>query len=311
MKLGFLTGALGDIPLKEKIEWAHQSKFDCIEISCWPKMNSRDYSASDIDVDHFTQEDADELNEFLKEKNMFISSLAYYDNHLHEDLNLRKSYHDHLKKVINAASMLGVELVGTFVGRHQGLSIVENFQEFKVVFSDILDFAQEKNVKIIIENCPMPVWHEDGLAGTISYSPELWDEMFKIFPHKHFGLNFDPSHLVWLQIDYIKALKDYKERILHIHAKDTKMIRENLNRYGIYGKQLHKMDPFDLGWVEAKLPGNGDVDWNNFFKTLKEMDYKGVVSIEHEDPSYEGNSELVKEGLLIGKENLERAISRQ
>ncbi|SET17258.1 Sugar phosphate isomerase/epimerase [Natronincola peptidivorans] len=309
MKLGFLTGALGDISLKEKIEWAHQSGFDCIEVSCWPKINTRDYSASDIDVENFTQEHANQLNDFLKEKSMFISSLAYYDNHLHEDINRRKSYNDHLKKVIDAANMLGVELVGTFIGKHQGLSIVDNFQEFKTVFSDILDYAEERNVKIMIENCPMPVWHADGLAGTISYSPELWDKMFEVFPDKDLGLNFDPSHLVWLQIDYIKALKDYKEKIFHIHAKDTKFIKENLNRYGIYGKQFNKKDPFDLGWVEAKLPGNGDVDWKSFFHTLKEINYQGVVSIEHEDPSYEGNLELVKEGLLLGKRNLERAIS--
>ena len=306
MKLGFLTGALGDMTLWDKIDWAKESGFDCIEVSCWPKVNTRDYSSCDIDVDNLDKKHVEEILDYIKERDISISSLAYYDNNLHEDMEIRKKYISHLKKVIDAAAMLKVELVGTFIGRNNQLSIKDNFVQFKEVFTDILDYAADKNVKIMIENCPMPSWDKDGLAGTISYSPELWKEMFRIFPNDNFGLNFDPSHLVWLQIDYIRALKEFKDRIFHIHAKDTKVLKEHIGYYGIYGKKLEKSHPFDIGWVEAKLPGTGDIKWDEFFNTLDEIGYDGVISIEHEDLEYEGTKEKLKAGILLGKKNLDR-----
>ncbi|MCG8484852.1 MAG: sugar phosphate isomerase/epimerase [Clostridia bacterium] len=306
MKLGFLTGGLGDMPLKDKIDWAYETGFEAIEVSCWPKINSRDYSACDMDVNILDETQSKELLQYLQDREMSISSLAYYDNNLDEDLRERDSRIQHLKKVIDAAHLLNVELVGTFVGRNKSLSLEDNFKLFKEVFSDILDYAQKRNIKIMIENCPMPCWSNDGLAGTISYSPELWHEMFKELPNKNFGLNFDPSHLVWLQVDYLQALKDFKDRIFHIHAKDTKLVKDKISYYSICGKQIGKSDAFDLGWVEAKIPGNGDVNWNVFFNVLKDIAYNGVVSIEHEDLEYEGSVAKLKEGIGLGKKYLDR-----
>ncbi|GAA0181248.1 sugar phosphate isomerase/epimerase [Clostridium sediminicola] len=308
MKLGFLTGALENISFEEKMNWASEVGFDCVEVSCWPQMNTRDYSASDIDVVKLDNYHAENILRYLDQKNISISSLAYYDNNLHEDLNLRKGYIEHLKKVIDAAVLLNVELVGTFVGRNRELSIEENFREFKEVFSDILEYSEKKKIKIMIENCPMPGWSVDGLAGTISYSPELWDEMFRIFPTENFGLNYDPSHLMWLGIDYLKALKDYKDRIFHIHAKDGKVNFKNKHQYSIFGKQLGKKNGFDIGWVDAKIPGKGEIKWDEFFDTIREIGYDGVISIEHEDPEYEDSIKKCKEGILFSKNYLEKFI---
>lgn len=306
MRLGFLTVALENMSLDEKIDWAYDNGFDCIEVGCWPMENDRDYSTSDINVDTIDKAEADRINDHLKEKGLCISSLAYYDNNLHHDLTIRAFNNTHLKKVIDAAELLGVELVGTFIGRNSELSLTENFKEFEVVFRDILEYAKNKGIKLMIENCPMPAWDRDGLAGTISYSPELWDKMFSTLDYDNFGLNFDPSHLVWLGVDYIKAIRDYKDKIFHFHAKDTTCCKEELSYYSIFGKQFDRKDGFDLGWVHAKLPGNGDVDWAGVFEALKSIGYKGVVSIEHEDPDYEKDINLLKEGILIGKSNLEK-----
>lgn len=308
MKLGFLTGCLGDIPIEEKIIWAKKQGFDCIEVSCWPKVNTRDYSGTDIDVENFDEKAAERLKMILKRENIFISSLAYYDNNLHEDLKIRKSYHNHLKKVIDAAQLLDVEMVGTFIGRNMKLTINDNFKVFEEVFSEILDYAKERNVKIIIENCPMIGWNKDGFSATISYSPELWDEMFKRLPYDNFGLNFDPSHLVWLKVDYIKSLKDYKNKIFHIHAKDTEVKEDMLSYYSIFGKQINKKDEWDNGWNFGRIPGRGQINWDEFFKTLREINYGGVISIEHEDKEYEGSIEKIKEGLELGKNFLRKYI---
>ena len=301
MKLGFLTGIMGDVSIYEKIDWAAKTGFKTLEVSCWPRVNTRDYSGSDIDVANFTKEEADKLNAFLKEKDMTIATLAYYDNNLDHDLEKRKGYNDHLIKVIDAAALLGVKNVGTFIGRDMTLPIEDNFDEMEKVFKPILEYAKEKNVRIIIENCSMPGWHESGWAGTISYSPELWDEMFKRLPYDNFGLNYDPSHLVWLGIDYLEGLKNYKNRIFQVHAKDTEVFHDKLkNCYSIFGKQLNRKDNWDMGYWRHRMPGKGDIDWDKFMSVLKEIGYKDEVIIEHEDLEYQDTLEKVKEGLTLG-----------
>lgn len=306
MKLGFLTGCLQESTLIEKINWAKANGFDCVEVSCWPKINTRNYSGSDIDVKNLDEKGVKAIKEMLKKNNLFISSLAYYDNNLHRDIDVRRKNIEHLKKVIDAAQMLEVELVGTFVGRNSDMTIEENFDLYEEVFTELVEYSKDRNVKLMIENCPMPEWQMDGGAGTISYSPELWNEMFERIPDENFGLNFDPSHLTWLQIDYIKAFIDYKDRIFHVHAKDIEFSKEMLSHYSIFGKQLNKKTPMDLGWWKAKIPGKGQIDWDKFINTLKENNYKGVVSIEHEDEDYANDEGIIKEGLVYSNKHLRK-----
>ena len=306
MKLGFLTVCLGDIPLKEKAKWAKENGFEALEIACWPRSNTRDYASSDIDVASLTQEKADEIKQYFNEFGLIISSLAYYDNNLDKDHSQRVFVNNHVKKVIDAAAMLGTEYVGTFVGRNVDKSINENFIEFEKIFSELVSYAETKNVKLMIENCDMTGWLRPGEPGTISYSPELWHEMFKRVSNKNFGLNFDPSHLVLMLMDYLSPIDEFKERIFHVHAKDGRIRKDKLSRYGVHNKQLDTKN--GSGYKEAKMPGLGDVDWKAFIESLKNIGYDFIVSIEHEDDEYAGTIEKVKEGLLIAKRELKKYI---
>jgi sugar phosphate isomerase/epimerase len=306
MYLGFLTGCLGGIPLKEKAKWASEEGFKALELSCWPRTNVRDYSGSEIDVANFTKDDADEILKYFKEYGLTISSIAYYDNNLDRDLEKRKFVNNHFKKCIDAAVLLGVPSVGTFIGRNIDKSIEDNFDEFEVVFKDLVAYAESKGIKVMIENCHMVGWQAPGQPGTISFSPELWREMFKRVPSKNFGLNYDPSHLVGMLIDYIDPLTEFKDRIFHVHAKDTEVLKDKLKEYGVFNKQLNINEGFGF-WI-PKMPGLGQVNWEKFFSKLHEVGYEGVVSIEHEDPNYEGSEEKVKEGLKLGIKYLEKLI---
>lgn len=307
MKLGFLTGCL-NLPLEEIVEFASAAGFQALELSAWPIVNIRDYSGSTIDVSQIDQKKADEINTLLQAHGLTISSLAYYDNNLHHDPKIREKHLQHLYKVIDAAHLLRVELVGTFVGRDQTKTINNNMDEFEKVFTPLLSYAERKNVKIMIENCPMPGWNADGCGGTISYSPELWREMFQRVPSKNFGLNFDPSHLYWLGIDYLRAVSDFKERIFHTHAKDTVVFKDKIYEYGIFGKQIRRKNEWDVGWWGYRMPGRGEIDWSEFIKALKANGYDGVISIEHEDPEYEGAILKVKEGLKLGYQFLSKYL---
>lgn len=305
MKIGFLTGCLGDMPLLEKAQFAHETGFRALEISCWPRVNSRDYSSSDIDVATLTQEEVDRLMEALKSLDLEVSSLAYYDNNLSADPAERKAVNEHTKKVIDAAAMMGVKLVGCFIGRDVSKDLAGNFAEFEKVFGELVSYAEQKNVKLMIENCHMPSWLEEGKPGTISYSPELWREMFRRIPSESFGLNYDPSHLRAMLMDYMECLKGFEDRVFHLHAKDVEVFPEKVGVYGIYD------GAFGDSYWRYRMPSLGQVDWKELTDHLIGHGYDFVISIEHEDHLYEGSVEKVKEGLKIAFDYLSGIVDNQ
>lgn len=306
MFLGFLTVCLGNMPLEEKAKWASSQGFKALEVACWPNDNTRDYSSSDIDVASLTQKDADEIKRYMKGYGLEITSLAYYDNNLDRDPEKRKFVNSHVKKCIDAAVMLGCPTVGTFTGRNIDKSIKDNFDEFEAVFIDLVGYAEKRGIKLVIENCPMIGWQMSGVPGTISYTPELWREMFKRVPNKNFGLNLDPSHLLFQLIDYNAVISEFKDRIFHVHAKDAEIFEDKLKYYGVFDSQLDASH--GNGYWRFRMPGLGQVDWEEYLTMLKENGYDWVVSIEHEDHLYEGSEEKVKEGLTLGRELLLKHI---
>lgn len=299
MKLGFLTVCLAGIPLADLVKWASGQGFQALEVGAWPLDSSRDYQATSIDVARLDERRADEIKKLFLDHGITISALTYCENNLDADPVRRKAYHDHLRKVIDSAGLLGVDLVCTFVGRDITKSVEENLEEYAKVFPGIIGYAESRGVRLMIENCPMPGWQKRGIPGNLAYSPELWRELFKITPNETIGLNFDPSHLYWLGIDYIGLVPEFKNRIFHVHAKDTEILPDGLNDYGVFGKLLGKRVHGE-GWWRYRIPGLGEIDWSSFISTLNENGYDGVVSIEHEDPVWSGSEEKVRRGLALG-----------
>lgn len=307
MKIGFLTACLPNVSLENLVKWASLQGFKALELAAWPFESDRDYQARQIDAANFSIDDAQRVMDLFSQIKMEISAMAFYENNIHPDLAKRNYYLNHLKKVIDTASLLQVKLVGTFVGSNPELSPNENIKEIKKVFSEILKYAADKNVSIMIENCPMENWMRFGLPGNFAYSPELWDALFNELPFNNFGLNLDPSHLYWLGIDYIKAAKDYAPKVFHAHAKDTEMLDEGEYRYGIFGRQINPV-PWKSGWWRYRMPGLGEIDWRKFISTLQEYGYDNVLSIEHEDPIWEGSEEKIKSGLQLGLKHLSQFV---
>ena len=297
MKLGFLTAAFGNLTLEQVARWAHNNGFEALEIAVWPSAGSehRRYpGVSHIDVHNF---DPKQVRALLKRYNLEISSLAYYPNNLDPDAGARKAANDHLLRVIEAAERLEVGTVGTFVGRDQRRSIADSLEDFKKVWPPIVRFAGQHNVKVAIENCPMIFSADEWPGGrNLAYSPAIWRQMFEIIPDENFGLNFDPSHLVWQMIDYNRALRDFAPRIFHVHAKDMEVDRDGLYQQGVMS--------LGVGWQVPRLPGLGEVRWDRFISTLYAIGYDWVVSIEHEDRKFEGSLELVRRGFLLARNTI-------
>ncbi len=303
MKLGFLIACLPDIALADLLQWAQENQFQALELAAWPVASDRDYQARQIDAARMTPAEAGRVTELFREHDLEISALAYYDNNLHPDLAQREGYHDHLRRVIDTAALLQVGLVGTFVGARPDLSPAENIREIGGVFRGLTAYAADKGVRIMIENCPMENWVRFGFPGNYAFSPELWSALFNEVPSDNYGLNLDPSHLHWLGIDYLRAVREFAPKIFHAHAKDTEILPEGRHHHSIFGTQIDPA-PWKSGWWRYRLPGLGEIDWRAFISALQENGYDYVLSIEHEDPVWEGSEEKIKRGLVLGRKHL-------
>lgn len=305
MKLGFLTACLPELQLTDIAAWASTAGYEALEVAVWPSTGSRDFEASHIDVANFGSAEAEQVTELFAKHGLHLSSLAYYENNLHADEARRAEIAAHVKRAVDAAALLGVETVGTFIGRHPGLSVKENVELAERVLPPLVEYAGERDVKIIIENCVMEGWHPDGYPGNIAYSPELWEWMFSLGLY----LNYDPSHLLWLGIDPVTALKPYIDRIPHAQAKDAQLDPNARDRYGFFGKTISREHPWDEGWWRYRVPGRGQVDWSGVVDALYEGGFTGTLSVEHEDPVWSGTEEKVKQGLEIAHRTLRPLIT--
>jgi sugar phosphate isomerase/epimerase len=298
MKLGFFTAAFPGLELPAVASWAAESGFQTLEIACWPagKAERRYAGVSHIDVANLNKSGAKEIRAMLDGHGLEISSLGFYPNPLHPDAEVRDAAFAHLKKVIDAAELLKVEIVGTFIGADQSKSADENLETFAQLWPPIIKYARKRGIKIAIENCPM-LWHDTWPGGqNVAYSPSIWKRMFEIIPDENFGLNYDPSHLIWQFIDEIQPIYEFKDRIFHVHAKDMQLDRARLAQDGILSA--------GVGWAHPRLPGLGEVRWREFFAALYATDYDFVVSIEHEDRAFEKTEELVKRGFYLTRDYL-------
>jgi sugar phosphate isomerase/epimerase len=233
----------------------------------------------------------------MSSRGLEISGLGYYPNPLHPDDEHARMVIDHLKKVVVAAGKMEVPVVNTFIGADRSLTQDENWEKATRVWPEIISAAQDAGVRIAIENCPMIFSKDEWPSGhNLAYNPRIWRRMFEEFGET-IGLNFDPSHLVWLMIDIEGAILEFGERFYHFQAKDVMVDYDGLYEYGTLSS--------GIGWQIPRLPGLGHVEWDVVFSALYRAGYDGPIIIEHEDRDFEKTDELVKRGFLIARDVLQ------
>jgi sugar phosphate isomerase/epimerase len=216
--------------------------------------------------------------------------LVYYPNPLAPDPEEAAVYQEHLRRVIVAAERLGVGVVNTFVGRDPRRTVDENWPRCLEVWRPLAHFAEQHGVRIGIENCPMLYSADEWPGGkNLAYAPAIWRRLFADVDSPALGLNYDPSHLVWQQIDYVRPLAEFAPRIVHVHLKDAQVDRQRLDEVGILATPLEYHTP--------RLPGRGAVDWPRFLAALAAAGYRGPACVEVEDRQYEGTLEMRKQAL--------------
>ncbi len=303
MKLGFVSAILDGWTFEEMIDTASDMGYSCVEVACWPvgKAERRYAGVSHINVDELDDEKVAYIKDYCAKKNVEISSLAFYPNTMDGNLEKRAAAVEHLKKVICASAKLGVNMVTTFIGRDQTKTVEENLEIVKEVWPPIIALAEEKGVRIAIENCPMLFGPDQWPGGqNLMTTPANWRKVFEILPSDNLGINYDPSHFVWQMIDYIKPLYDFKDKIFHVHYKDIKLYPDNLREVGIMAYPLDFMSP--------KLPGLGDVNWAKYVSALTDIGYDGYTCVEVEDRAFEGSKEKVLDSLRLSKKYMEQFV---
>jgi sugar phosphate isomerase/epimerase len=257
---------------------------------CWPLGRAERRYAGVTHIDVAALGDAGAVKEQLARSGIAVSALGYYPNVLSPDARESETTLEHLRRVIVAAQLLDIGLVNTFIGRDWTRSLRDNWSRFREVWPPMIRFAEDHGVRIAIENCPMLFTEDEWPGGkNLAVSPRIWRQMFEEIPSGSFGLNYDPSHMIWQHMDPIEPLREFAGKIFHVHAKDARINRKKLNQVGILAYPVDYHDP--------KLPGLGEVDWSAFFAALTETRGDVSVAIEMEDRAYEGSLENRIQGL--------------
>jgi sugar phosphate isomerase/epimerase len=305
MQLGFVSAILPDLSLADVLRFAAETGYDCVELMCWPvsKAERRYAGVTHVDVTNLGETQAREVLELSRSTGVAISGLGYYPNPLAPDRDEAAKSVEHIQRVIAASARLGISRMNTFVGRDWTKSVDDNWPRFLETWRPIIRFAEEQGVRVGIENCPMLVSKDEWPGGkNLATTPRIWRRMFEEIASDHFGLNYDPSHMVWQQMDYLAPLREFAHKLFHLHAKDVRIDRDRLNDVGALAHPNEYHTP--------KLPGMGEVDWGRFFSVLTDTGYQGAVCVEVEDRAFEGSLELRKASLRQSATYLRNFIPR-
>lgn len=256
IRVGMMTAPLAERSLDEALDMAKRCGLAALEVMSGPESKL-------INPMNFTSADADAIKQKLAERGLEISSLANYMNSA--ESGKTAEVQEIAKKMIDAAALLGVPTICMITGiPHRGVKRIDMIKKVvATVFRPILDHAKDKGVKVAVEN-----WFATCLQGI-----DTFDCLLETIPDEHFGLNYDPSHLVHQDLDIIIPVERYSKRIFHTHAKDCLIDLPKRRFVGILGE----------GWWRYAIPGYGAIHWGEYIGHLREVGYHGVLSIEHED----------------------------
>jgi sugar phosphate isomerase/epimerase len=220
---------------------------------------------------------------------------------LSADDHRREAAAERLKQQMTDMAALGGRILFMcLVPEDHTLPRKEGFAIWRDTFPDLVAHAEQAGVYIAIEGWPGPAPHYPTLGCT----PEMWRAMFDAIPSKHYGLNYDPSHLVRLGIDYIRALHEFGERVNHCHGKDTELLPDELYECGILPATFGEKYAFSEGSWRYTIPGSGEVDWGRIAVRLDRIGYRGAISIELEDHRYWGTLEAERQGIMKATQHL-------
>ena len=174
---------------------------------------------------------------------------------------------------------------------------LENFGYMVESFGELAPVLEHHEATLVIEGWPGP--------GALCCTPEGLRGLFREVPSPAMGVNYDPSHLMRMQIEPLRFLHEFADRVYHVHGKDAELLHENLYDYGSEQPPTFAQ-PRDFAAMHWRytIPGHGAMRWTEAFRVLKAHEYTGAVSIELEDADFWGTAEAEQLGIIDGAQHL-------
>lgn len=240
--------------------------------------------------------DAQAIVKKIADLGITVSALGATMNHLGPNPEAAEKTQQYFTQLVPFAADAGIKVIGTHTGLLPGDAKIDaQLEAMKRVFTPYLELAEKRGVQLALENYP---------GANFATTPENFRRIFDALPSRYLGLEYDPSHFVRQFIDPVAPARDFKDRIYHVHAKDTEIIRPVLQQRGAFGQ----------GWWRYRLPGFGEVKWNDLITTLLDANYAGGIDIEHEDAlfappnSRSDMPEATKQGFHVGLRYLSQFV---
>lgn len=290
------TGQWADLPFEEVARLAGEWGYDGLEIACWGdhldpwRWDDDAYVQGKLDILERHGLKVWTISNHLKGQAVCDDPIDERHRGILPDVvwgdgdpeGVRRRAAEELKNTARLAAKLGVKTVTGFTGSSiwkyvamfppaSEKMVDAGYQDFADRWNPILDVFDEVGVRFAHEVHP----------SEIAYDYWTTQCALEAIGHREaFGLNWDPSHMVWQDIDPVGFLWDFKDRIYHVHCKDTKKRLSN-GRNGRLSSHLPWADP-RRGW-DFISTGHGDVPWEDAFRMLNAIDYRGPLSVEWED----------------------------
>lgn len=174
----------------------------------------------------------------------------------------------------------------------------QSLENWKASFPEVAREAERRGVRIAVEGYPGP----NNCA--LGVTPETLRAMFEAVPSEALAINYDPSHLVRIGVDYLRFLTEFGSRVVHTHGKDCTFDSEAAYLFGNIGPSLTRPVGFGGGEWRYCIPGEGLVNWAAVCARLQLSGYRGMIAIELEDFRYNGTVDGEKRGLARAKSHL-------
>ncbi|MBI9104325.1 MAG: sugar phosphate isomerase/epimerase [Spirochaetales bacterium] len=269
-KLRIGTMLRGNSRCPDYAKYISEKGFESCQIHFWEHLRGMDLSFL-----------TDKIKENFKGYDIIISGIGVYGNPLKGDETAEQTLKTWYE-LIDAAPLFGTDLVCGFTGRVPGRPIPESMKLIKEKFTPICEYAAERNIRIAFENCSMEGTWDTGDWNT-ALCPEAWELIFNALPFENVGLEWEPGHSILQLANPLVQLKNWIDRIFHIHGKDGALDQDNLLSNGISGSIKNTV---------FRLPGYGDTDWKALIGEVLGSDFKGSIDIEgFHDPVFKKERE--------------------
>lgn len=278
-----LTGPFAARPLAETAAWARAQGFGCVDLAADQAAHLRDWVQAGLPVgtiDLFGRQWGGMLSADAGRRNETVAQGVQF--------------------IRDAAAAGARTLFVVMLAEDVTLPRRETFGHMVETYGQLRDVLRTTGTRIAIEGWPG--------CNAQCCTPESYRAFLREMDSPHYGINYDPSHLIRMGIDPLRFLREFAPQVVHVHGKDTLVDAERLYQLGHEQAGVFAQSFPWGGWSwRYTIPGAGQAPWMQLFAELQAVNYGGYVSIELEDADYNGTLDGERRGFQAARDFLMQA----